>query len=134
MKWFASALASVLAKFLPSFFKKSGLPSSPTLEEELRQLYPQLGSMPVKVISKPASDSKVSPVMVNEIEKEFIEGFFNQKDLDLSTEEFTVALKGLMDAKIIRQVEVSGQTMYQLTAVGRAIAKHRYNTNPKEQN
>ena len=72
--------------------------------------------------------------MINNIEKQFMEGFFNQKDSDLSVKEFEVALKSLMAAGIIREVEVSGETMYQLTELGKIVAQHRFDTIPKNQN
>jgi len=72
--------------------------------------------------------------MASELEDKFIDGFFQQKDLDLSVEEFTSAMKSLLDARIIREVEVSGQTYYKLTEIGRAVSRHRFHSDPKEQN
>src|SRR5579885_1911572 len=133
MKWLGYLLGLVMAKFLPSTSRENGSPSSQIKTGERHPWMQARGSMQDRTTSNLASESLQSPLMSN-IEEQFMDGFFNQKDLDLSVEEFSSALKGLLKAKIIREVEHNGQTMYQLTPLGRAIAQHRFHTNPKEQN
>lgn len=138
MRWFASALGSVMARFLHFFSKGSGSQSTIQVglveEGPTTPLHSTVRDRTTSKVAVSFSKQKASKVMVDDTENEFLEGYFNQTDLDLPQEEFTTAMKKLIDAQIVKEVTIAGQTYYQLTSIGRAIGRHRYNSNPKDQN
>jgi len=136
MKWLAYALGSLMARFLPSSSKGSGSPSQQIKVVEVKVQTPPPTLKQDKTISISVSNSEAErkQVMFSDLEEKFIEGYFNRTDMDMSEAEFSVAMKSLLACKVIQEVEVSGQTYYKLTPVGRAIYKHRHHSNPKDQN
>lgn len=61
------------------------------------------------------------------------EKFVGVEDSDMTVEEFTNAMKGLVAKGLMEEVIINGEPKYRLTPMGRSVGQHMQSS-PKEQN